>query len=66
MWCDSFVQRSDPQGRPYWWLTGKFVCDNPPESSDEWALANGYVSIVPVHPDFTHYPVIDELKEQYK
>lgn len=60
-WLDSFERRTDPQGRPYWWLTGKFVCDNPPETSDEWALANGYVSVVPIHPDFTHYEAIDEL-----
>ncbi len=64
-WNDSFEKRIDPQGRPYWWLTGKFVCDNPPESSDEWALQNGYVSVVPIHPDFTHYPAIDELRNQY-
>ena len=65
-WRDSFEQRSDPQGRPYWWLTGKFICDNPPDTSDEWALANGYVSVVPIHPDFTHYAAIDDLKRQYK
>ena len=61
-WHDSFEKRIDPQGRPYWWLTGKFVCDNPPQTSDEWALANGYVSVVPIHPDFTHYAALEELK----
>ncbi len=61
-WLDSFEQRTDPQGRPYWWLTGKFVCNNPPQTSDEWALANGYVSVVPIHPDFTHYAAINELQ----
>ena len=61
-WLDSFVQRTDPLGRPYWWLTGKFECINPPESSDEWALANGYVSVVPTCPDFTHYESINKLK----
>ena len=60
-WHDSFEQRTDPQGRPYWWLTGKFVCDNPPETSDEWALEHGYVSVVPVCPDFTRYDAIDKL-----
>lgn len=62
-WLDSFEQRTDPQGRPYWWLTGKFDCKNPPESSDEWALANGYVSVVPICPDFTHYESIDKLNQ---
>ena len=65
-WSDSFAGRVDPRGVPYWWLTGKFICENPPESSDEWALAHGYVSVVPIHTDFTHYPLIDELKKQYK
>ena len=65
-WNDSFEKRVDPQGRPYWWLTGKFVCDNPPETSDEWALRNGYVSVVPIHPDFTHYSAIEELEDQYR
>ena len=61
-WRDSFEKRIDPQGRPYWWLTGKFVCDNPPEDSDEWALANGYVSVVPTHIDFTDYASFNTLK----
>lgn len=64
-WNDSFEKRIDPQGRPYWWLTGKFVCDDPSEESDEWTLAHGYVSIVPIHCDFTHYPTIDKLKKLY-
>ena len=62
-WLDSFEKRIDPQGRPYWWLTGKFVCTDAPDTSDEWALRNGYVSVVPIHPDFTHYEAIDQLKE---
>ena len=62
-WLDSFEKRIDPRGVPYWWLTGKFVCDNAPETSDEWALANGYVSVVPISPDFTHYNSIDPLKQ---
>ncbi len=64
-WNDSFEKRIDPQGRPYWWLTGKFVCDDPSEGSDEWALSHGYVSIVPIHCDFTNYPTIEKLKPLY-
>ena len=61
-WLDSFEKRVDPIGRPYWWLTGKFVCNEPPDTSDEWALAHGYVSVVPIHTDYTHYSAIGELK----
>ena len=62
-WLDSFEQRVDPRGQRYWWLTGKFVCDNPEEDSDEWALTNGYVSVVPVNADFTAYKAIESLKQ---
>lgn len=65
LWSDSFEKRTDPQGRPYWWLTGKFVCPEPPQDSDEWALSHGYVSVVPVSPDFTHHPSINELTKAY-
>lgn len=61
-WLDSFEKRIDPRGQPYWWLTGKFVCNNPDETSDEWALTHGYVSVVPIHPDFTHYEALDGLQ----
>ena len=61
-WLDSFEKRVDPIGRPYWWLTGKFDCDNPSKTSDEWALAHGYVSVVPINVDYTYYAAIDKLK----
>ena len=65
-WLDSFERRVDPKGEPYWWLTGKFVCDTPAEGSDEWALANGYVSVVPIHIDYTDYSSIDTLKQMFE
>lgn len=61
-WRDSFEKRIDPLGRPYWWLTGKFVCDNPTTDSDEWALAHGYVSVVPIHTDYTDFPALKSLQ----
>lgn len=64
-WLDSFEKRLDPQGFPYWWLTGKFQCNNPPETSDQWALEHGYVSIVPIQPDFTHYSAIPALTNTF-
>lgn len=62
MWSDSFEKRIDPNGCPYWWLTGNFVCDDATEGTDEWALANGYVSVVPIHPDYTRYEAIPEIE----
>lgn len=62
-WSDSFEKRIDPVGRPYYWLTGNFECDDLVEGTDEWALRNGYVSVVPIHPDYTRYEAIEMLEK---
>ncbi len=52
-WEEEFDERSDPNGRKYYWLTGKFVNYDKGNDTDEWALANGFVSVVPVQFDLT-------------
>lgn len=61
-WTDSFEKRVDPYGRDYYWLTGKFVCEDMSEDTDQWALANGYISIVPCRPDFTDFSAVQQLQ----
>ena len=53
-WEEEYDERVDPRGGTYYWLTGKFVNYDNGEDTDEWALENGYVSIVPVQYDLTH------------
>jgi len=60
-WEEQFEKRVDPKGRIYYWLTGKFVNYDKGTDTDEWALANHYVSIVPVQFDITAYPSISSL-----
>jgi 5'-nucleotidase len=57
-WQEEFDQRVDPNGRKYFWLTGKFVNYDKGDDTDEWALANQYVSVVPVHFDLTAHHAI--------
>lgn len=52
-WKEEFDERLDPHKRKYYWLTGKFMLMDQGEDTDEWALANNYVSVVPVQFDFT-------------
>jgi len=64
-WVEEFIEREDPRGRKYYWLTGRF--DNlEPEAkdTDEYMLAKGMASIVPCHLDATSYELIAYLKEQ--
>jgi 5'-nucleotidase len=60
-WEEEFDKRTNPMGKEYYWLTGKFVNHDHGEDTDEWALANDYISIVPVHFDLTAYHVIQQL-----
>lgn len=63
-WTEEFQENKDPMGRPYYWLTGKFVnLDEGKTDSDIWALDNGYISIVPSFHDLTNYKGIEELKK---
>jgi 5'-nucleotidase len=65
-WKEEFDKRRDPMGRSYYWLTGMFQNHEPDSTdTDEWALANGYVSIVPVSVDMTAHWYIDNLKNRF-
>ncbi len=60
-WVEEFDKRINPQGRVYYWLTGNFVNMDKGEDNDEWALANNYISIVPVQFDLTAHHFIQKL-----
>ncbi len=62
-WEEEFDERLDPNKRKYYWLTGKFTNNDKGQDTDEWALANGYISIVPVQFDFTAHHAIPFLNE---
>ena len=60
-WVEEFDKRTNPQGKVYYWLTGKFVNMDKGEDTDEWALANNYISMVPVQFDLTAHHFIHKL-----
>jgi len=60
-WKEKFDKRQNPQGKDYYWLTGIYENDDNGKDTDEWALKNGYVSIVPVQFDLTAHHYIDDL-----
>lgn len=63
-WRESFYCRQDPRGKDYFWLTGEFYNEEPESTdTDEWALQNGYVSVVPIQVDLTNYRQLDELRD---
>lgn len=60
-WEEKFDKRQTPYGKDYYWLTGTFVNYDSGNDTDEWALENGYISIVPVQFDLTAHHAIKKL-----
>ena len=63
---EDFIERVDPNGRKYYWLTGEFVNFDKGTDTDVWALANNYVSVVPVQFDLTNYVLMNRLKKLWE
>ncbi len=61
-WEDAFEVRADPNGRDYYWLTGKMVYRDDSTEFDIAAVRENYVSITPLHFDLTDYDTYEELK----
>ncbi|NVO02482.1 MAG: 5'/3'-nucleotidase SurE [Bacteroidetes bacterium] len=60
-WDDDYIERIDPHKKPYYWLTGVFANHDAGEDTDEWALKNNFISVVPVQYDFTAHQAISYL-----
>lgn len=66
LWIEEFDKRVDPHRREYFWLTGYFDNYEPDDQeTDEWALKNNYISIVPVRVDFSDISAMEKLKSVY-
>jgi len=62
-WSEDFFERMHPHGKKYFWLTGEYLnCEPGAQDTDEWALKNGYIAVVPVQVDLTAYSELDQLK----
>lgn len=62
-WVEEFDERIDPQGRKYYWLTGKFLLQDTREDSDEAVLRQGYVSVTPLTHDLTHLEMFEVVNQ---
>lgn len=62
-WKEEFDERRDPHQQPYFWLRGEFIRTDDGTDTDLNALENRFVSIVPVHFDFTARYAFDSLKK---
>lgn len=65
-WEEVFDERTDPYGRKYLWLSGSFVNNDHGEDTDEWAIANNYISVVPCVYDLTAHHALSILNDDWE
>jgi 5'-nucleotidase len=65
-YIEDFIERKDPHGRLYYWLTGEFVNFDKGKDTDVWALDHNYVSVVPVQFDLTNYVLKNKLEKLWR
>ena len=62
MWKETYEERTDPFGRTYYWMSGIFLDGDQRPDTDEKALKENYVALVPVQFDFTAGEWMKKLK----
>jgi 5'-nucleotidase len=59
---ETFLKRADPRGKVYYWMDGDKVPLEETET-DGTALHEGFITVTPIHLDFTHYAFMKELSQ---
>jgi len=62
-YCGRLTRRTDPFGRPYYWIGGVLEQNNPEKGTDTWAVQNGLVSLTPLSLDLTDYSMLSSLEQ---
>ncbi len=55
------LKRTDPRGRPIWWIGPPGEIDDAGAGTDFHAVARGYVSVTPIHVDLTRFQALDKV-----
>ena len=56
------IEKVDPHGRSYFWIAGTRVSWSRSKDADHEAIAEGAVSLTPLHLDSTNYGALDQLR----
>lgn len=57
-------ERTDPRGKPYYWIEEGENAWEPHDRSDFQAVRDGYISITPLQPDMTDYDALARLERR--
>jgi 5'-nucleotidase len=60
---ETFDRRRDPRGRLYFWTGASFHCPAPHPDSDVTALAEGWITVTPLHFNLTQSALLRDMAE---
>lgn len=63
VWDDRFDVRRDPGNKEYYWLTGSLEQLDKGLDVDQFAVANKYISVTPIHYDLTDYRMVEAMRK---
>lgn len=61
---DGYEQCRDPRDQPYYWLTGEIPKEQVGADADRALLSDGYITMTPLHFDFTHWKSLKSIEAQ--
>ncbi len=59
---DQLIKREDPRGKTYYWIGGSIIRSEGDKGTDVAAVADGYVSVTPIHMDMTNHRLLETLR----
>ena len=62
MWEDKYEKRYDPMEREYYWIRGTYHTIEADGNTDDGAVAEGYVSVTPIHYQLTDEHTLQSLR----
>lgn len=61
-YSNSITRALDPAGREFFWIGGGVSTWSGSDESDFKAVAEGYISVTPLHLDLTNYGLLEEIR----
>lgn len=65
-WTEEYDSRIDPHGMPYYWLTGKYIAEDPDnQETDLYWLKRDYATVVPCRADQTAHDLLEDTSKLF-
>ncbi len=65
IWSNQYDECHNPRGDRYWWIKGEIPADTVEEGTDRDMLTKGYITLTPLHFEFTQKQYMQDLQAKF-